>query len=102
LREEKEQMRKQHEAALLSEKEQYQGKLQGYTEDIARFKKQYSESRVSHGRAADRDGWSDRSVRNEAVVEEAVEPCANDGGLDARGGRLDDEDAPSGLQADTP
>jgi hypothetical protein len=79
----------------------YIKKLKGYSEDLARFKQQYSERVVSDGRPAVSDSGDARPVRSELPDEAPVEP-STDGECKESGDGLDDEAAPSGVQADLP
>jgi hypothetical protein len=88
-------------AAREAESANYIKKLKGYSEDLARFKQQYSERKVSDGRAAVSDSGDTRPVRSELPDEATMEP-GSDGGPEEDGAGLDDEAAPSGVQADLP
>jgi hypothetical protein len=89
-------------AARDAESANYIKKLKGYSEDLARFKQQYSERVVSDGRPAVSDSGNAGPVRSELPHEaEAVEP-GSDGGPAEDGSGLDVEAAPSGVQADLP
>jgi hypothetical protein len=83
--------------ARKAESANYVNKLSGYTADLARFKQQYSERKVSDGRAAAGDSGDSRPVRSELPNEPAeVESEPNE-----RGDGLDDSSA-SSIQADLP
>ena len=62
----------QSKAARDAESANYIKKLKGYSEDLARFKQQYSERVVSDGRAAASNSWDDRPICRELPVK-AVE-----------------------------
>jgi hypothetical protein len=85
-----------------AESANYIKKLKGYSEDLARFKQQYSERIVSDGRPAVSDSGNAGSVRSELPDEAAMEPGSDDGGPEEDGIGLDVEAAPSGVQADLP
>jgi hypothetical protein len=79
----------------------YVKKLKRYTKDLKRYKQQYSERLVSDGRATVGVSGDTRPVRSELPDEAPVEP-STDGECTAIGDGLDDEAAPSGVQADFP
>ena len=95
---------KKLEAVRKADVDTYTSQLQGYTADIARFKKQYSNKvlTVRDGHSASRGdgGGSSGGGKTVADTEKAVEPSADDGECPESEDGLDDEPAPSGVQAD--
>ena len=61
-----------HTAKSKVESANYFQKLQGYSDDVTRFKQQYSERVVSHGCAAASNSGDDRPIRRE-LPDQAVE-----------------------------
>ena len=63
----------EYETSRKMENKKYVTKLQAYSEDVERFKQQYSERVVSGGRAAAGDSGDTRPVRSELPDEASVE-----------------------------